>query len=514
MKRIIPGPVVLCILDGWGIAPDHSHNAIFKAKTPVWDSLLKEYPCSELLTSGVAVGLPDGQMGNSEVGHMNIGSGRVTVQDLPRIEDAIATDMLGHNSDVQKFIDAMLLSGGTCHLMGLISTGGVHSHQNHMVALSKILSRNGIPVSIHAFLDGRDTAPRSALSYVEKFEAEIEILEEVKIRTLCGRYYAMDRDNRWDRVSKAWNLIVNGKGNTSNNTGAIDAIKNSYNKNISDEFLEPVSIGNFPGVLDGDGLISANFRADRVREILSSLIDPNFDKFSRNCVPKFNSVLGMCSYSENLDRYMDYIFPPIIMSNVLGEVLSVSGLKQLRLAETEKYAHVTFFLNGGREAVFEGEERILVASPQVPTYDLKPEMSALELTDHLLSAVEESRFDFIAINYANTDMVGHTGNLDAACLAVETVDACLGKLVKAVTDADGALLITADHGNVEDMLSISGEPQTAHTRNPVPSIMVSNYKKKFSKMRKGALLDIAPTILYLLGLRQPKEMTGNSLIDV
>ncbi|PKU25368.1 2,3-bisphosphoglycerate-independent phosphoglycerate mutase [Telmatospirillum siberiense] len=505
-----PRPVVLCILDGWGYRAERADNAIALANTPVWDGLLAHAPHAFLETSGLAVGLPDGQMGNSEVGHMNLGAGRVVMQDLPRIDLAVADGSLAKNPALTKAVAALKASGGTAHLLGLLSPGGVHSHQGHMAALAKAVSAAGVPVMVHAFLDGRDTPPSSAKGFVETFLADVAG-HDVTVATLSGRYYAMDRDKRWDRVTLAYQAMVEAKGVKA--ADPVAAVATSYQAGKTDEFVIPTVVGDYAGMKDGDGLIMANFRADRAREILSSLVDPAFDGFPRAHLPKFAARLGMTEYSTDLNRFFEVLFPAESLTRILGEVVADAGLTQLRIAETEKYAHVTFFFNGGREAVFKGEERILVPSPKVATYDLQPEMSAPEVTDKLVEAIDGGKFDVIVVNYANGDMVGHTGVLEAAIKAVETVDRCLGRLVEAVDRAGGSLLITADHGNAELMRDpVTGEPYTAHTIGKVPVILV-DAPAGVSALHDGRLADVAPTLLALLGLPQPPEMTGKSLLS-
>lgn len=497
-------PMVLCILDGWGERDDSRNNAIAAAATPVWDRLKTHGPFSRLDASETFVGLPSGQMGNSEVGHMNLGAGRVVMQDLPRIDDAIERGALAADPRLDAFAAAVAAKGGTAHIMGLLSDGGVHSHQDHIAALAAALVARGLPVVIHGFLDGRDTPPRSAADLVARFGATNHIA------TLCGRYWAMDRDNRWDRVRKALDLIVDGVG--AQETTPISAIKASYAADIGDEFVEPAAIGGYAGMRDGDGVIMANFRADRAREILSALLDPEFDGFEPTRRVSLSAALGMVEYSEHHGTLMDTLFPSDTLDDVLGAIISEAGGRQLRIAETEKYAHVTFFLNGGREAVFHGEERVLVPSPDVATYDQKPEMSAVEVTDKLIDAIASDRFDLIVVNYANTDMVGHTGDFDAARRAVEAVDACLGRLETAVLEAGGALLITADHGNADLMVDPETKaPHTAHTLSRVPLVLVGN-GLDVSGLDDGRLADVAPTILQIMGIDQPAAMTGRGLI--
>ena len=499
-------PVVLCILDGWGHRESCEDNAICQARTPVLDRLTDTCPHALIDASELAVGLPSGQMGNSEVGHMNLGAGRVVLQDLPRIDQAIAEGALADGPALHGLIDALKSTGGTAHIMGLLSPGGVHSHQNHMAALANTLVAGGLPVAVHGFLDGRDTPPRSALGYIADFEAATK----APIATLCGRYYAMDRDKRWERVALAYEALVQARGLTAPDPRT--AIEQSYADGQGDEFLKPTVIGNYGGMRDRDGLVMANFRADRAREILSALLVADFDGFARARVARFAAAVGMVSYSEALDGHLATIFPPLDLRHTLGEVVAQSGLKQLRIAETEKYAHVTFFFNGGREAVFPGEERILVPSPKVATYDLKPEMSAAEVTEKLVAAIGSGRFDLIISNYANGDMVGHTGDLAATVTAAETVDACLGRLADAVAKAGGTLIITADHGNAELMMDrATGQAHTAHTMNRVPIILV-NAPEDVTSLTDGRLADIAPSVLDLMGLKQPIDMDGRSLL--
>ena len=460
-------PVVLCVLDGWGHRAETEHNAIALAETPVWDRLCAARPYGLLATAGAAVGLPEGQMGNSEVGHMTIGAGRVILQDLPRIDAAVADGSLAQNPALLSLIRRLQESGGRCHLMGLVSPGGVHSHQDHVAALARMVSGAGVPVAIHAFLDGRDVPPRSAIDNFPGFEDSLGDLPNVEIATVAGRYYAMDRDRRWERTARAYDAVVSGEGRPA--ASAIDAVSASYGEDVGDEFVEPAVIAGYEGMADGDGLIMANFRADRARQIMTALLDPTFDGFARTRRVRFAAAGGMCSYSETLDRLADTLFPPLQVTDHLGEIVSRAGLRQLRVAETEKYAHVTFFLNGGEETEMPGEERELVPSPKVATYDLQPEMSAPAVTDRAVDAVAGGRFDLIVVNYANTDMVGHSGNLAATMAAVAAVDRCLGRLAGAVEQAGGALLITADHGNAERMRGADGTtPPHGPHRRPRP----------------------------------------------
>ncbi len=507
-------PVVLCVLDGWGERAESLNNAVRTARTPNWDRLAATGAKAQLQASGVSVGLPDGQMGNSEVGHMTIGSGRVVLQDLPRIDSAIHDGSLDRNPVLLDFIEKMKASGGVCHLMGLLSNGGVHSHQWHIRTLAAAICAAGVPVKVHAFLDGRDTPPKSALGLVQRFEVDIRAMADVHLATLGGRYWAMDRDQRWKRVKKAYTCLVDADGPRA--IKATDAIEAAYGDNITDEFIEPTVLGDYAGMCDGDGLLMANFRTDRVREILSALVAPDFAGFARKRSVRFATRIGMVDYSDALKAHIQALFPPVALHGLLSEAIAAAGLKQLHIAETEKYAHVTFFFNGGREKPFPGEDRILVKSPDVATYDLKPEMSAPELTDKLVAAIESGVYDFVVVNYANGDMVGHTGVMSAAIKAVEAVDTALGRLEAAVTAAHGVLLITADHGNCEKMLD-GTQPHTAHTLFPVPLVMVNaplwaHGAHGAHGVHDGALADLAPTILQLLGLQVPADMKGHTLI--
>lgn len=514
---IRPRPVVLCILDGWGYRPERENNAIALAHTPVYDRLWRTAPRGWLQTSGLAVGLPEGQMGNSEVGHMNLGGGRVVMQDLPRIDKAIADGELATNPVLVDMIGRLRNSGGTCHLMGLLSPGGVHSHQNHLAALARIVARAGIPVRIHAFLDGRDTPPKSALEFLADFEAALAGQSGIEIATVTGRYYAMDRDKRWERVQKAYDCLASAQGDHAPSAAA--AVKASYTEDIADEFVRPTVIGDYAGMKDGDGLLMGNFRADRAREILTALVDPQFDGFPRPRLIRFAATVGMVDYSSALAPYLTTLFPSFDLSDTLGETVAAHGLKQLRIAETEKYAHVTFFFNGGSEALFDGEDRILVPSPKVATYDLKPEMSAAEVTDKLVEAIRGRTYDLIVVNYANPDMVGHTGVLAAGIKAAETIDVCLGRLEAALQEAGGVMLVTADHGNLEMMVDDeAAQPHTAHTLFDVPILLVNAENARLGSggalmLKDGRLADVAPTVLALMGLPQPAAMTGRNLIE-
>ena len=504
-----PRPLVLCILDGWGDRADRADNAITDAKTPVWHALRRRWPYAHLDASEHYVGLPDGQMGNSEVGHTNLGAGRVVMQDLPRIDNAVADGTLATRPALEEFIAKVKASGGAAHVMGLLSPGGVHSHQHQIAALAHILADAGLTVAVHAFLDGRDTPPKAAIGYLRQFQSDIAGRGGIRVATVTGRYYAMDRDHRWDRVADAYRVLTEGAGERADS--AVEAVEAAYRRGESDEFVLPTAIGDYRGIEDGDGVLFANFRADRIREIAGALVDPDFSGFARRKRIDFAAAAGLTEYSAELNRLLATLFPPADLSDTFGEVVADAGMTQLRIAETEKYAHVTFFFNGGRETVFPGEERILVPSPKVATYDLQPQMSAPEVTDRVVEAIGSGRFDVVVLNYANTDMVGHTGKLDAAIAAVETVDACLGRLDAAVEAAGGTLVITADHGNAEMMRDPeTGEPHTAHTLSPVPFLVVN--APGAVRVENGRLADVAPTLLAILGLPRPKAMTGHSLI--
>ncbi|MFT8720164.1 2,3-bisphosphoglycerate-independent phosphoglycerate mutase [Acetobacter sp.] len=502
-----PRPVMLAILDGFGWREDESDNAVRLASTPTFDSLWEQYPHTFLDTSGEDVGLPDGQMGNSEVGHLNIGAGRVVMQELPRISTALRNGELAKNPVLSTFIETMKKTGGTCHLMGLISPGGVHAHQDHAVGLARILTDAGLPVALHIFTDGRDTPPQSGREYLEILMKQLP--DTVKIATVSGRYYAMDRDNRWERVSKVYDVITATDGPHA--LSPLDVLDASYASKVTDEFVIPTVIGDYQGAKDGDGIVSFNFRADRIRELLTALIDPNFSGFERKTVRHFAATVAMTRYSDDLAKLITVLFPPQDLGDLLGDVVAEAGRKQLRMAETEKYPHVTYFLNGGREEKFEGEDRILVPSPKVATYDLQPEMSAPELTDRAVEAIDSGKYDLIVLNYANPDMVGHTGILSAAIKAVEAVDTGLGRIVEAIKRQNGALLVTADHGNCETMSDPeTGGPHTSHTLNEVPCVLLGAGKVA---LRHGRLADLAPTLLELMNLKQPQAMTGQSLVS-
>ena len=509
MPATRPRPVMLVILDGWGWREDSADNAVAQARTPAFDALWASCPHAFLRTSGADVGLPDGQMGNSEVGHLNIGAGRVVMQDLPRIGAAIADGSIAALPALTGLIASLKASGGTCHLMGLLSPGGVHSHQDHAVALARILSGAGIPVAIHAWTDGRDTAPQAAPDFLARFEADIAGLRGVRIASVTGRYFAMDRDNRWERVRQAHDVMVSGAGARAATAQAAIAAAHAAGK--TDEFIPATAIGTYAGMADGDGVLCFNFRADRVREILAALLDPGFDGFPRGRAIRFAAAAGMTEYSAALNPHLATLFAPQSMADILGAAVAAAGLRQLRMAETEKYPHVTYFLNGGEETPYPGEDRIMVPSPKVATYDLQPEMSAPELTDRAVAAIASGTYDLIVLNFANADMVGHTGSLAAATKAVEAVDAGLGRIAEAIRAAGGALLVTADHGNAETMRDpATGGPHTAHTTNPVPAMLLGG--PEGATLADGRLADIAPTLLALLGLEQPAAMTGRSLL--
>ncbi|MEB8389023.1 2,3-bisphosphoglycerate-independent phosphoglycerate mutase [Rhodobacteraceae bacterium KMM 6894] len=501
-----PKPVVLCILDGWGLSFSEPGNAPLLAHTPNFDRIMAEYPSSTLSTHGLDVGLPQGQMGNSEVGHLTIGAGRIVQMDLRRIDAAIENGTFDQLPGILRFAGKLRLSGGTAHLLGVLSDGGVHSHINHMIAAAKALTFYGIPVAIHAFTDGRDVAQISAKSYLKSLRAALP--EGAYIATLSGRYFAMDRDNRWDRVQLAYNAIAHGDGLHA--TDATDAIEQAYGKGRTDEFIKPRVLGDYTGMEDGDGVLCLNFRADRAREIMAAFADPDFDAFDTGERPRFSIVSGFAEYSDRHSTFMDCIFPDKPPANTLGAWVAKAGRSQFHLAETEKYPHVTFFLNGGKETPEPGEDRYMAPSPHVATYDLAPEMSSAEVTDQLVHAIEE-QYDLIVVNYANPDMVGHTGDLAAAITACEAVDVGLGRALEALEKVGGAMIVTADHGNCEVMIDpVTGGPHTAHTTNPVPVVLVGGPENM--NLTPGRLSDLAPTLLELMGLPVPAEMTGSSLM--
>jgi 2,3-bisphosphoglycerate-independent phosphoglycerate mutase len=500
-------PVMLVILDGWGWREDSADNAVRQAHTPNFDRLWASYPHALLRTSGLDVGLPEGQMGNSEVGHLNIGAGRVVMQDLPRIGQAVRDGSLATRPELLAFIERLKASGGSCHLIGLVSPGGVHSHQDHAAALARILVASGIRTLVHVITDGRDTPPRSAGEDIRRLQAALP--ESARIATVSGRYYAMDRDKRWDRVAKAYHTIAEGLGPAF--ADAASVVDAAYGSGVTDEFVVPAVVDGYRGMQDGDGVLCFNFRADRIREIFAALMEPDFAGFPRPRRIRFAAAAGMTRYSDELAAHLAALFPPQTMQNLLGQVVARAGRTQLRMAETEKYAHVTYFLNGGEETPNPGEHRDLIPSPKVATYDMQPEMSAPELTDKAVAEIDSGKYDLIVLNFANPDMVGHTGSLPAAIRAVETIDACLGRIADAVARQHGALLVTADHGNCEMMRDPqTGGPHTAHTTNPVPVILAGSGA---ACLHDGRLADIAPTLLDLMGLPQPAEMTGRRLTE-
>lgn len=502
-------PVVLCILDGWGIGDGGEFDAIASAHTPNYDHMMKDYPNTTLITFGEHVGLPEGQMGNSEVGHMNIGAGRVVMQFLPRVDNAFAQGDVEGNTQIQSMISSLKKSGKACHVMGLLSDGGVHAHMDHIIKLAQIMARNGIRTHIHAFTDGRDCPPESGKAFVEQTLKAIATQPLITLSTLCGRYYAMDRDNRWERVQLSYKAIIHAEGTAA--TDAVKAMQTSYDSSVTDEFVKPVILNGYKGLEEGDSIIFANFRSDRARELLKAMLDNDFNGFPRRSgKPAISQSIGMVEYSDDLNKLMGVLFPSIEHNNILGAVLSASGLTQVRMAETEKYPHVTFFFNAGNETPYHGEERILVASPKVATYDLQPEMSAPELSEKLLAAIDSDKFDVVIVNFANTDMVGHTGSVQAARKAAETVDLTLGKLETLVLQKGGVLIVTADHGNADQMYDPATKgPHTAHTLNPVPFIVIG--AGDIPLKDGGKLADIAPTMLHFLGIDQPKEMDGECL---
>lgn len=501
-----PKPVVLCILDGWGLSDDTKANAPYLANTPTFDALLAEGPHAQLITHGPDVGLPSGQMGNSEVGHTNIGAGRVVAMDLGQIDLAIEDGSFCINEALQDFIAQVKATGGTAHLMGLVSDGGVHGHLDHIVAAAKVITDAGVPVALHAITDGRDVAPKSAFTYIAELEDRLP--EGAKIVTVCGRYYAMDRDNRWERVSEAYDAIVKGRGRTV--VSAHEAVDHAYTQSETDEFIAPTVLTGYSGIQDGDGFFCLNFRADRAREILRAIGEPGFADFDTGPRPQLSALLGMVEYSDGHNAYMTTVFPKRDIVNTLGEWVAKQGLRQFRLAETEKYPHVTFFLNGGIEQPEEGEDRFMPKSPKVATYDLQPEMSSAEVTSKFVEAILDG-YDLIVTNYANPDMVGHTGDLQAAIDACEAVDQGLAQVVAALKQVGGAMIVTADHGNCEMMVDPeTGGPHTAHTLNPVPVVLVGGPAN--ASLRDGRLADLAPTLLELMELPKPTEMTGESLL--
>ena len=497
-------PTTLIIMDGFGIAPPADDNAVTLANTPVLDGLFRDYAHTTLSASGLDVGLPAWQMGNSEVGHTNIGGGRVVFQDLPRISRAIEDGSFFQNEAYNKAMDNCLQNGSSLHLYGLLSDGGVHSHIDHLYALLQMAKDKGLTrVYIHCFLDGRDVSPTSGKGFVQALADKCAALGVGKIATVMGRYYAMDRDKRWERVQMAYDAMVYGEGN--HNADPVDAVARSYANNVTDEFVEPVVCDSEGTISDNDSVIFFNYRPDRAREITRAIVDPDFDGFQREYFP--TTYVCNTEYDASMPNVL-VAWPRIAVKNGLGEYLSSMGMTQLRIAETEKYAHVTFFFNGGVEKQYPGEDRVLVASPKVATYDLQPEMSAVEVCDKCVERIESGAYDVIILNFANCDMVGHTGVLEAAIKAVETVDTCVGRVVEATLKMGGIAMVTADHGNAEDMKQPDGSPMTAHTTNLVPFILCG----AGTELRPGRLADIAPTILDVMGLACPPEMDGKTLI--
>ncbi|MBD9526149.1 2,3-bisphosphoglycerate-independent phosphoglycerate mutase [Paracoccus sp. PAR01] len=500
-------PVVLCILDGWGISSRPEQSAPDQAETPNFDRLMRECPHGRLITFGPDVGLPKGQMGNSEVGHTNIGAGRVVAMDLGQIDLAIEDGSFYGNTPLGEFVRKLKASGGTAHLMGVVSDGGVHGHIQHVIAAARAVADKGVPVVLHAITDGRDVPPQSAMGFVTELMGNLPA--GVRIGTVIGRYYAMDRDNRWERVSRAFAAMVRAEGLSA--TDASHAVQSAYQREETDEFIQPTVLEGYTGANDGDGFFCLNFRADRAREILAAIGQPGFDAFDTGKRPEWAALLGMVDYSAKHDEYMEAAYPKRQVANTIGAWVAAKGLRQFRLAETEKYPHVTFFLNGGKETPEPGEDRFMPSSPKVATYDLAPEMAAPEVSAKLVEAIEQG-YDLIVVNFANPDMVGHTGSLPAAIRACEAVDKGLGMMLEALEKVGGAAVVIADHGNCETMIDPeSGGPHTAHTVNPVPVIVFGG--PAGASLHNGRLADVAPTVLDLMGLDLPPEMTGSSLID-
>jgi 2,3-bisphosphoglycerate-independent phosphoglycerate mutase len=502
----IPKPVVLCILDGWGLSEQEEGNAPLQAHTPHFDRIMQG-PNAQLLTHGRDVGLPVGQMGNSEVGHTNIGAGRIVPMDLVKIDDAIADADFATQPALQDFIATLKKSGGVAHLIGLVSDGGVHSQMSHLIAAVDAITKHGVPVAIHAITDGRDVAPKSAQAYIKELESRLP--QTAQIATVVGRYFAMDRDTRWDRVAKAYGALVSGQG--AGAATAQEAVTQAYASGETDEFITPTVLSGYAGFAPEDGIFMLNYRADRARELLEAIGKPTFDGFARGAVPVLAARLGMVDYSQAHNAWYKAVFPKTPVINTLGAWVARQGLTQFRLAETEKYPHVTFFLNGGVEDPEQGEARYMPKSPAVATYDLQPEMSAGEVTETFVKAIEDG-YDLIVVNFANPDMVGHTGSLSAAIAACEAVDEGLGQVLDALESAQGAMIVTADHGNCEMMIDPeTGGVHTAHTTNPVPVALVGG--PQGAVLRDGRLADLAPTLLNLMGVTPPGEMTGKTLIS-
>jgi len=498
-------PTILCIMDGWGLSSNKLGNAIDLAETPNYDYLLSNNPSTQLITHGLDVGLPENQMGNSEVGHANIGAGRIVYMDLPKIDEAIENGDYNKNPKLLNLINKLKKSKGSAHLLGLASDGCVHASMNHLIKTTRIISDHNVPVLLHLLTDGRDVAPKSA----EKFLKSIikELPPTAKIATITGRYFAMDRDNNWDRIKKAYDAIVLAKGHSSESS--LEAVQDSYVNNRTDEFIYPTVISSYNGAKDGDGFLCLNFRSDRARQIMSAIASPTFKKFDVSKQPNWELVTGMTKYSDEHSAFMSNLFSNKPINNTLGVWTSKHGYTQLRLAESEKYPHVTFFLNGGHESIEAGETRFMPKSPKVVTYDLAPEMSSREVTDKLIEAIK-NKIDLIIVNYANPDMVGHTGDLKAAVKACEAIDRALKRILPVLEESNGCMLLTSDHGNCETMINLeTKEPHTAHTTNLVPAILIGRNRKL---RQTGRLADIAPTLLELMGLPKPTEMTGESLL--
>ncbi len=502
-------PIALIIMDGYGLTESTKGNAIYEAKTPYLDSYFKKYPNSQLLASGLSVGLPDGQMGNSEVGHTNIGAGRVVYQMLVKITKDIEDGVFFENKALKAAMESAKANDKALHIMGLLSDGGVHSHIKHLVGLLEMANKMGLTkVYIHSFHDGRDVPPTSGVDFMQELVAETKRIGTGKVATISGRYYAMDRDNAWDRVEKAYNAMVMGEGNTA--TDPVEAIKKSYEDGVTDEFIIPTVIDKEGMIQDGDSVIMFNFRPDRARQITRTFVDPMFDGFVRKKGYFGVNFVCMAQYDAQMPN-VSVAYPPEQLTMTFGEYISKLGMTQLRIAETQKYAHVTFFFNGGEECQFEGEDRILIKSPDVATFDMKPEMSAPEVCDAVIKAIDEDKYDVIILNYANCDMVGHTGIMDAAVKAVEAVDECVGKMVDKILEKGGKAIITADHGNADCLIDPDTDDVfTAHTTNPVPMIVIGEGDVK---LRDGKLCDLCPTMLDMMGLEKPAEMTGESLIE-
>lgn len=517
---MIRSPVVLCILDGWGLRDDIKGNAVRLAETPNYDFVMSRYPATRLSAHGPDVGLPDGQIGNSEVGHLNIGAGRIVEMELGKINRICSSGELGQQAGIRRFVEAVTRSGGTAHVLGVLSDGGVHAHLDHMIAAIEVLSETKTPTVVHAFTDGRDVAPMSAGKSLEHLLAFLsgqpgrresdDCPGKPGIATISGRYYAMDRDHRWERTHEAFKAIVHGDAPRHETPESI--VADAYSDGVTDEFIRPAVVGNFRGMARGDGLICVNFRADRARQLLASIGAPSFNRFEAGTRPELSAMTGFVSYSDAHDEFMDRIFEKDSLPGTLGQRISEAGLRQVRIAETEKYPHVTYFLNGGDETPFPGEDRRLIPSPRVPTYDLQPEMSARDVTASVVDALSGGNHEFLIVNFANPDMVGHTGDLDAAVQACVAVDRGLGDIVRSLTDAGGVMIVTADHGNCEVMIDpVTGDPHTAHTTNPVPLAVVGHHPDV--KLRCGGrLADVAPTLLELAGLDPASEMTGQSLL--